>query len=123
MTDRVQQDTKVKIDQTTDAKGQDVTVLRFSGDIAKTSREAVLGSYESLPKDVHVRLLLDFTNVEYLNSSGIALVIEMMMAAGKAGQKIQVFGLTPHFQKVFRMVGITKYADLHPDEGSAKASF
>jgi anti-sigma B factor antagonist len=44
------------------------------------------------------------------------------MAASKSGQEICAFGLTPHFQKVFTMVGITKYAKLYPDEHSAKAA-
>jgi anti-sigma B factor antagonist len=60
--------------------------------------------------------------VDYINSSGIALVIQMMMDANKSGQEIGAFGLTPHFQKVFTMVGITKYARLYPDEPSAKAA-
>jgi len=46
----------------------------------------------------------------------------MMSAASKQGQKIQTFGLTPHFQKVFTMVGITKYTTLHPDEKTACAA-
>jgi len=49
-------------------------------------------------------------------------VIQMMMEANKAGHTICAFGLTPHFQKVFTMVGITKYAKLYPDEGTAKAA-
>jgi anti-sigma B factor antagonist len=60
--------------------------------------------------------------VDYINSSGIALVIQMLLEAYKSGQKIAAFGLTPHFQKVFTMVGITKYASLFPDENAAKAS-
>jgi anti-sigma B factor antagonist len=99
-----------------------VTVLRFAGDITSTSQSAVLGTYDGLPEAVK-RILLDFSKVEYLNSSGIALVIQMMIAAGKRGQKIQTFGLTPHFQKVFTMVGITKYTSLHPDEATACAAF
>ncbi len=54
--------------------------------------------------------------MEYLNSSGIALVIQVLMEAGKAGQTIAICGLTPHFTKVFNMVGITKFATLYPDE-------
>jgi hypothetical protein len=46
----------------------------------------------------------------------------MLMEANKADQTIAAFGLTPHFQKVFTMVGITKYAALHRDEASAIAS-
>jgi anti-sigma B factor antagonist len=114
--------TKVKVEEIACAPGEPVTVLRFSGDITSTSQAVVLGTYEGLPATAK-RILLDFTKVEYLNSSGIALVIQMMIAAGKQGQTVQTFGLTPHFQKVFTMVGITKYTKLHADEKSACAAF
>jgi anti-sigma B factor antagonist len=44
----------------------------------------------------------------------------MLMEANKNSQKIAAFGLTPHFQKVFTMVGITKYAALYKDEAAAR---
>jgi anti-sigma B factor antagonist len=116
-----EQGTKVKIEEIS-CGGAPITVLRFAGDITSTSQAAVLGTYQGLP-DSAKRILLDFSKVEYLNSSGIALVIQMMIAANKRGQAIQTFGLTPHFQKVFTMVGITKYTTLHPDEKTACAAF
>ena len=114
--------TKVKVEEIACAPGDPVTVLRFSGDITSTSQAVVLGTYEGLPETAK-RILLDFTKVEYLNSSGIALVIQMMIAASKQGQTVKTFGLTPHFQKVFTMVGITKYTSLFEDEASACAAF
>ena len=103
----MQTDTKAKIDQVTSPAGTTATVLRFEGDISSASKDAVIGSYQGLSKTTVKTVLLDFTKVEYINSSGIALVIQMMMAANKSGQEICAFGLTPHFQKVFTMVGIT----------------
>ena len=117
----MQTETKAKVDEVLGAKGQPVTVLRFTGDISSSSRDTVLGTYEGVTKSRPV--LIDFSKVEYINSSGIALVIQMLMEANKADQTIAAFGLTPHFQKVFTMVGITKYAALHRDEASAIASF
>lgn len=114
--------TSVKVSEIAGAEGEPIVVLRFSGDITSTSRTAVLGAYQALPRELK-RILLDFTNVEYLNSSGIALIIQMLMEAGKAGQSIQAFGLSPHFRKVFTMVGITKYTGLHADERAACAAF
>jgi anti-anti-sigma factor len=116
----VQTETKASVDQISDSKGGRVSVLRFSGDISSSSHDALLGTYETVTKSEPV--LLDFSKVDYINSSGIALVIQMLMEANKSGQKIAAFGLTPHFQKVFTMVGITKYAALFPDESAAKAS-
>jgi anti-sigma B factor antagonist len=96
-----------------------IMILRFEGDITSFSEAAVLGTFRGLPADVCKKFLLDFTKVEYINSSGIALIITLLMESSKAQQKVQCFGLTPHFKKVFEMVGILRYTTLHPDEDSA----
>jgi anti-anti-sigma factor len=113
--------TKSSIDQATSPAGQPVAVLRFEGDIASTSKNAVLGLYQSLPKDKNKLVLLDFAKVDYINSSGIALVIQLLIEAAAAGQKVAAFGLSAHFTKVFTMVGITKYANLYATEAEALA--
>lgn len=118
----MQTDTKARVDQLTSPAGHPVAVLRFEGDIASTSKEAVLGTYQGLPKQSTKLVLLDFTKVDYINSSGIALVIQMLIEAANAGQRVFAFGLSPHFTKVFTMVGITKYAGLFPGQAEALAA-
>jgi anti-sigma B factor antagonist len=118
----VQSETKSRVDQQTSPAGHPVSVLRFEGDIASTSKEAVLGTYQALPKDKYKLILLDFTKVDYINSSGIALVIQMLIEASNSGQKVYAYGLSPHFTKVFTMVGITKYAGLFPTQEAAMAA-
>ena len=118
----MQNETKARVEQINSPTGHPVTVLRFEGDIASTSKDAVLGTYQALSKDVARLVLLDFSKVEYINSSGIALVIQMLIEAASSGQKVYAFGLSPHFTKVFTMVGITKYAGLFPREADAIAA-
>jgi anti-sigma B factor antagonist len=117
----VQTETKSRVDQLTSPAGHSVTVLRFEGDIASTSKDAVLGAYQGLSKETAKLILLDFTKVDYINSSGIALVIQLLMEADRASQKVNAFGLSAHFTKVFTMVGITKYAGLFPNQADALA--
>ena len=118
---QVQTSNKVSEAKVVGASGQPVTALRFTGDISSASKDAVLGTYEGLDKATHRQILLNFKGVDYLNSSGIALVIQLLMEASKAGQKVAICGLTAHFTKVFTMVGITKYATLFADETAALA--
>jgi anti-sigma B factor antagonist len=108
--------TKTKLEQ-----NGDTAVMRFEGDITSHSEDAVLGKYKELPAGT-TKILLDFTKVPYLNSSGIALVIQLLMAANKAPQKVVCFGLTAHFVKVFTMLGLAKYTTLHADEAAARAA-
>lgn len=114
--------TTVKVSEIKCGDGEAMTVLRFSGDITSNSKDALLGTYQSLPAGTK-RILLDMSKVDYLNSSGIALVIQMLMQAGKTGQTIQTCGLSAHFQKVFTMVGITKYTKLYADEAAACGAY
>ncbi|HTB98182.1 MAG TPA: STAS domain-containing protein [Terracidiphilus sp.] len=118
----MQTETKARVDQLNSPAGHQVTVLRYEGDIASTSKDAVLGTYQSLAKETNKLVLLDFTKVDYINSSGIALVIQMLIEAANSGQKVFAFGLSPHFTKVFTMVGITKYAGLFPGQAEALAA-
>jgi anti-anti-sigma factor len=117
----VQNETKARVEQLTSPAGQPVAVLRFEGDIASTSKDAVIGAYQALPKGTRL-VLLDFTKVDYINSSGIALVIQLLIEASNSGQKVCAFGLSAHFTKVFTMVGIPKYAGLFPSQVDALAA-
>ncbi len=115
----MQSPNKVSQAELKSAQGHTVTALRYVGDISSASKEPVLGVYQALDKSQHKSLLLDFSKVEYLNSSGIALVIQVLMEASRSAQTVAICGLTPHFTKVFTMVGITKYAALYADEAAA----
>ncbi len=108
--------TKTKVEQS-----GSLAIMRFEGDITSASEDAVLGEYKKLPVATD-KILLDFAKVPYLNSSGIALVIQLMMAASKVPQKVVCFGLSTHFVKVFTMLGLAKYTTLHADEAAAMAA-
>ena len=118
----MQSETKTHVENLTSPAGHAVSVLRYEGDIASTSKDAVLGTYQALPKETTKLVLLDFTKVDYINSSGIALIIQMLIEASNSGQKVFAFGLSAHFTKVFTMVGITRYAGLFPSQAEALAA-
>lgn len=115
--------TKVSQRTATAASGSNVVILSFSGDIGSTSKDSILEAYHGLGVGVDI-VLLDFSAVDYINSSGIAIIIQVLLESRAAGKRrIGVFGLTPHFSKVFNMVGVSKYATISPDEATALAAF
>jgi len=98
----VQSETKSHVDQLTSPAGHPVTVLRFEGDIASTSKDAVLGTYQALPKATNKLHPAGLHQVDYINSSGIALVIQLLIEASNSGQKVYAYGLSAHFVKYSR---------------------
>lgn len=118
----MQVSTKVTQRTATAASGHEVAILAFTGDISSASKEAILGAYQALDGAAG-KVLLNFSGVEYINSSGIAIIIQVLLEAQKMGSRsVGIFGLSSHFQKVFTMVGIAKYATLYPSETAALAA-
>lgn len=115
--------TKVAQQTITQASGEPVAILTFTGDISSTSKDAIMGAYHDI-SDAFNLVLLDYTNVEYINSSGISIIIQLLLEAKKsATRKIGMYGLTPHFVKVFTMVGVPKYATISANRDTALAAF
>src|ERR1700761_8948926 len=112
----MQATTKVSQRTATSHSQTSANLLALSGEISSSSRDSMLSAYNNLDASSQ-KVLLDSTGVDYINSSGIAIIIQMLLEASKNSTRtIGLFGLTPHFQKVFSMVGINKYAALYPNE-------
>lgn len=98
----------------------DVYILRLSGDITKTSGDALLQwrNWEAGLPDGIAALLVDFSRVSYINSAGIAALIRFFRFGGGL-YRSGCFGLHYHYEKLFTMVGLNKYLRVYPSEWSA----
>lgn len=97
----------------------EVTLLDIRGDITAFSEPFLNDAYKSLNAQGARKILFNFEEKAYINSGGIAVLIQVLMQTRRNGQTIGITGLSEHFKKVFNMVGITKFAAIHPsvDDG------
>jgi anti-anti-sigma factor len=97
----------------------DVSVVAIRGDVTSATGEAIEKAYREATAAGAKKFLLLFTKENYINSGGIAILIGIASASRKAGQAIRVAGLSDHFQKIFHMMGLTKYVAVFPTEEAA----
>lgn len=57
-------------------------------------------------------LILDFGDVRFMDSSGIALVLGRVESAGAVGAKVRLEGLSPTLFKLVRLSGIERIKNL-----------
>jgi anti-anti-sigma factor len=104
-------------------RGEDkATVIDLIGDVTTFAEDAINQAYRSASDDGAKNIIFNFRENDYINSAGIAILIGVVTEARKRNQKLLMTGLSAHFQKIFRMVGLTQYADLHPSVNEALAS-
>ena len=90
-----------------------VMLLDIEGDITAFSEPFLNDAYKSANDEGVGRILLKVGNGAYINSGGIAVLIQILAQTKRNNQNIGIAGLSDHFQKIFKMVGINKFATIH----------
>ena len=97
-------------------------IIDLVGDVTTFAEEAINQAYQSASSDGATNIIFNFRENDYINSAGIAILIGVVTEARKRDQRLLITGLSAHFQKIFRMVGLTQYADIYPSVEEALAS-
>jgi len=90
-----------------------VTVMEIQGDITAFSDRSLNEAYQKANAQGASKILLKFGSDSYINSGGIAVLIQILAQTRKNNQVIGITGISDHFKKIFHMVGITKFAQIH----------
>ena len=101
----------------------DVSVIDIKGDVTAPTGQPVEDAYHQVTAAGAKKILLAFASDCYINSGGIAILIGILSESRKKEQAVRMTGLSAHFQKIFAMVGLTKYAQIRPSEEAALADF
>jgi anti-anti-sigma factor len=100
-----------------------VSIIAIKGDVTAITGEAIEKAYQKVSADGAKKILLCFNAESYINSGGIAILIGIAAESKENSQTIRMTGLSSHFQKIFHMVGLTKYTEIFPTEESALKDF
>ena len=88
----------------------EVTIMNIRGDVTSFSEIPLKDAYQKLVDQQAQKIILKFDKGAYINSGGIALLINIMYQIRENKQAAAITGLSGHFKKIFNMVGITKFA-------------
>jgi anti-sigma B factor antagonist len=94
------------------------TIVDVTGEIDMSSspsfRKALLDSLSKAP-----RLAVNLSNVQYIDSSGIASLVEVLKLARSAEKRLVLFGLNAPVQEVLRLTRLTKIFEIRNTEQEA----
>ncbi len=94
-------------------------IIDLSGDINTAAESGLDAAYTEAEKDKPPVIMLNFRGTDYINSTGIALIVGLLRRAQAAHRRLMVFGLTEHYASLFNITRLSDYVDIFPDEASA----
>ncbi len=98
-----------------------VAIIDLHGEINAFAEDVLNTAYadaESRKADV---ILLNFSEVDYINSTGIALIVSLLARARKSKRRLLACGLSNHYVEIFQITRLVDFMSVFPDEKSALA--
>ena len=96
-------------------------VLDMRGEINGFAQETLNAAYaEAEAKDPEV-ILLNFADVDYINSTGIALIVGLLAKARASRRRLLACNLSDHYVEIFNITRLSDFLSVLPDEESALA--
>ena len=94
-------------------------VLDLRGEINGFAQEPLDAAYAEAEREKPETILLNFERVDYINSTGIALIVGLLARARAARRNLVACGLSEHYVEIFNITRLSDFVSVFPDEESA----
>jgi len=91
------------------------TVISVTGEVDLYSSPRMREPVVAAARQEHALVLVDLTSVSYMDSSGIATLVEALQVTKKAGGRLVLVGLTPRVREVFELARLQSIFEIAPD--------
>ena len=98
------------------------SIVDIKGDITAAAEDELTAAYNEASSDRTRAIILNFTGLEYMNSSGIGLLVTLLVRANRQRQKVSAYGLNEHYQQIFQLTRLDEAIGICRDEEDALAS-
>jgi anti-sigma B factor antagonist len=94
-------------------------IIDLHGEINAFAEQSLLAAYaDAETRDPEV-ILLNFSDVEYINSTGIALIVGLLARARAARRRLLACGLSEHYVEIFNITRLADFMAVFPTERDA----
>ena len=93
------------------------SVVDIRGDVTSGSEDVLMTAYDEAG-DARA-IVLNFSELAYMNSGGIGLLVTLLVRANRQSQRLLAFGLSEHYRQIFELTRLDEAVGIHDNEQAA----
>jgi anti-sigma B factor antagonist len=101
---------------------ENVYIIDIQGEITITAENSLMDAYTRVTSSGAKTIILNFDGLEYMNSSGIGLLVTLLIRANRQKQRLLVYGLSDHYRQIFELTRLNEAIGIFENEKQALAS-
>ena len=94
------------------SKDNGLVTIEVGGDLTASTQKDMDAAFQEACGYNPSNILLKFGGRSRINSTGIAIIINLVIDSREKECKVYLTGMSQHFRKIFSMVGLTRYAEI-----------
>ncbi len=100
-----------------------IAIIDLHGEINAFAENVLNVAYVDAESQESAAILLNFSGVDYINSTGIALIVSLLARARKSHRRLLACGLSDHYVEIFQITRLVDFMSVFADEPSALAGW
>jgi anti-anti-sigma factor len=104
-------------------KINDVLICKTDGEININTSPELRKFFEAIVSNNNKKVLMDFSAVTYVDSSGLATLIEMLQRLKKVGGRLRICNMDQKVKSVFEVTKLYKFFEIFDTQESALKEF
>jgi anti-sigma B factor antagonist len=101
---------------------QTTVILDISGDLTAACEAQLMDAYAWAGENRLHSVILNLSQLEYMNSSGVGLLVTLLMRTHRHKQRLLVYGLSDHYRQIFELTRLDDAISIYADESAALAA-
>jgi anti-sigma B factor antagonist len=97
-------------------------VIDIKGDITAQSEDVLMDAYGRASGDGVSGIVLNFSELDYMNSGGIGLLVTLLVRAQRQHRRVLAYGLSDHYRQIFELTRLDEAVGIHDSEDDALAA-
>jgi len=98
-----------------------VSIIDISGDVSAFAEDILMEAYTEASLPTTKSIVLNFNGLEYMNSSGIGLLVTLLIRANRQKQRMLAYGLSDHYKHIFELTRLNEAIGIYDTEDDVLA--
>jgi len=98
------------------------SIIDIHGEINAQAESTLMDAYTQASAAGVRSIILNFSGLEYMNSSGIGLLVTLLIRIRRQNQRLMAFGLSDHYEQIFELTRLNEAIGIYSDEVEALAA-
>jgi anti-sigma B factor antagonist len=111
-----------EVEMTARKVGDTTSIIDIKGEITGSSEDVLMDAYNQASAEETKAIILNFEGLDYMNSSGIGLLVTLLVRAQRQHQQLLAFGLSDHYKEIFQLTRLDEAIGIHDGEDKALAA-